>query len=240
MSFFYEHRGVCPCCEKTVLFRAEHEWFRDSLLCPACGSITRERAVSLVMNEIFPTVGGLSIHESSPAGREFSSRLAREAHAYIGSHYFPHEPLGTLVKGFINQDLENQTFQDESFDIVLTLDVMEHVFHPGKAYSEIYRTLRPGGVYLHTFPILKSLTQAFVPRATLNADGSVTHLVPEPAYHGNPIDEKGALVTFDYGYDISRQIAEWAPFDVRIMRFWDHTHGVLGEYTEVVVCKKSP
>jgi SAM-dependent methyltransferase len=238
MSFSYEHKGFCPCCDTAVLFRTEHEWFRDSLLCPSCGSVVRERALAVVLKEMFPRLGGLSIHESSPAGREFSSRLARDAHQYIASHYFPDQPLGKVVRGFVNQDLERQTFKDETFDIVLTLDVMEHVFHPDKAYSEIYRTLRPGGAYLHTFPILKYQVEACKPRATLNADGSIAHLVPEPAYHGNPIDEKGALVTFDYGYDISQQIAGWAPFDVRIIRFWDHTHGVLGEYTEVVVCLK--
>ena len=69
-------------------------------------------------------------------------------------------------------------------------------------------------------------------------DGTIRHLTGRPEYHGNPIDEKGALVTHEYGYDISKTIAEWAPFDVRISRFWDETHGVIGEYTEVVVCLK--
>lgn len=66
----------------------------------------------------------------------------------------------------------------------------------------------------------------------------MVYLVAEPEYHGNAVDERGSLVTFDYGYDIGQQITEWAPFDVRIQRFVDHTHGILGEYTEVVVCQK--
>ena len=125
-----------------------------------------------------------------------------------------------------------------TFDLVLTLDVMEHVFDPAKVYAEIWRTLKPGGCYLHTFPIRKDLVQACAPLAKLTPDGTIKHLTEHPEYHGNPIDSKGSLVTHDYGYDISKAIAQWAPFDVRISRFWDETHGVIGEYTEAVVCRK--
>jgi hypothetical protein len=69
-------------------------------------------------------------------------------------------------------------------------------------------------------------------------DGSIRHLVEPAEYHGNPVDASGSLVTIDYGYEIGREIAEWAPFDVRISRFWDPTHGIIGDYTEVIVCTK--
>ncbi len=238
MAFHYEHIGFCPCCETPQTFRTDSDWFRDTLLCPNCGSVVRERALALVLKEILPNWNELSIHESSPSPRGLSERMAREAPHYMASHYFPRDPFGTMVNGFHNQDLENQTFDNESFHLVITLDVMEHVFHPEKVYAEIYRTLKRAGYYLHTFPIRKYLVAARAPLATRNCDGSVRHLTATPEYHGNPIDEKGALVTCDYGYDISKQIAQWAPFDVRILRFWDETHGIIGDYTEVVICRK--
>jgi len=194
--------------------------------------------MALVLSEILPNWKNLAIHESSPSARGLSARMIREAPHYVASHYYPSGAAGHTINGFQNQNLENQTFDDESFDLVITLDVMEHVFHPDKAYEEVFRTLKKGGVYLHTFPIRKYIIDAWTPLAKLDADGSVIHLTPTPEYHGNPIDEKGALVTCDYGYDISKQIAQWAPFDVRISRFWDLTHGVIGEYTEVIICRK--
>jgi hypothetical protein len=33
-------------------------------------------------------------------------------------------------------------------------------------------------------------------------------------------------------------IASWAPFDVEVIRFADRLHGIIGEYTEVLVCWK--
>ena len=219
------------------MFSSKDPWFRDRLLCSSCGSIVRERAVALVLNEVMPDWRRAAIHESSPGNRGIAAKMKREAPLYIASHYWPGQVLGRRINGFRNENLEAQTFADNSLDLVISLDVMEHVFDPAAVYCEVYRTLKPGGIYLHAFPIRKWQVQGAVRRAELGADGAVRHLV-EPEYHGNPIDASGSLVTFDYGYDISRQIAEWAPFNVRISRFWDPQHGIIGEYTEVVICRK--
>ncbi len=238
MTFSYEHDGYCPCCDTRQIFKCASDEYRDELVCATCHSVVRERALALVLSEILPHWRTLAIHESSPADRGISKRLAADAPYYLASHYYPAHPLGATIDGYRNEDLENQTFADESFDLVVTLDVMEHVFRPDKVYREIHRTLKGGGYYLHTFPIRKDRVEAWTPRAVRNPDGSMDHLGNVPEYHRNPIDEEGALVACDYGYGISRRITEWAPFDVRITRFWDETHGIIGEYTEVVVCRK--
>ena len=229
--------GFCPICQEKKTFACDGEWFRDLLLCPSCQSTVRERALALIMEETLPGWRELAIHECSPSDRGISAKLRREAEGYIGSHFFHDVPRGESKHGLRSEDLENQTFGDECFDCVVTLDVMEHLFNPARAYQEIWRTLRPGGVYLHTFPIQKGMATGFDVRASLGPDGEIIHHA-EPQYHGNPVDPSGALVTFDYGYDVSKQIAEWAPFDVRVTRFSDQTHGILGEYTEVIACRK--
>ena len=60
----------------------------------------------------------------------------------------------------------------------------------------------------------------------------------DPEIHGNPVDQTGSIVTVDWGYDLHQLFAECGPFDVRVARFADRTHGVLGEYTDVVTCRK--
>lgn len=234
----YEHRGYCPICEAKVRFTSNSEWYRDHLRCQNCNSVVRERALALVLGEIAPDWRSLSIHESSPAPRGISLKLRREAPGYVASQYFPDAPRGAIVDGFRNENLESQTFADDSLGLVVSLDVMEHVFDPAAAYREIHRTLKPGGHYLHTVPIHKAQIEAARRRAEIGPDGAVRHLAGEPSYHGNPIDPNGSLVTFDYGYDLHQQIAAWAPFEVRVIRFCDPDHGVIGEYTEVVVCRK--
>ncbi len=190
----------------------------------------------LVLDAVASEWRHLRIHESSPNPRGVSLRLRRECPQYVASQFFPGIPSGSFHAGQRVEDLERQSFPDESLDVVITQDVMEHVFDPERAYREIWRTLRPGGIHLHTTPIYKDRTTS-ERRATLDSEGAPVHLFP-PEYHGNPVSNSGALVTFHYGYDLADLIAGWGPWDVEIRRFNDRTHGIVGEFTEVLVCRK--
>jgi SAM-dependent methyltransferase len=44
------------------------------------------------------------------------------------------------------------SFQEASFDLIISVDVMEHVGNPEKMTEEIGRVLRPGGMAFITFP----------------------------------------------------------------------------------------
>lgn len=231
--------GHCPICEASAVFMSKDRWLRGGLFCQSCdnGSVPRERALALVLNRARPNWRHLSIHESSPVNRGISLKLRKECKDYTGSHYVPGAPFGQEVRGFRNETLEDQSFRDASFDIVVTLDVFEHVYEPGKMIKEIYRTLKPGGLYICTFPIRKYQVDSHKPRVRKSADGSLVYL-EEPEIHGNPTDASGSLVTFDYGYDIHQMLGYWAPFSVEISRFSHRSFGILGEYTEVIACDK--
>ena len=236
--FVYQVPGVCPICESRTIFRAKYHWYRGHLRCEKCDFVPRERALALVLKDTVPHWRAVRIHESSPAGRGISLKMKAECTQYTASHYFPDQPRGEIVRGFRNEDLEHQTFDDDVFDIVATLDVMEHVFHPWLVYREVCRTLRPGGYYFHTFPIWNDRKLAYKARAEINDKGEVVHF-EKPDFHGNPISHEGSLVTMDYVYDIHKAINEWAPLlDVRLIRFCDVEHGVLGEHTDTVICRK--
>ncbi|GAJ95774.1 class I SAM-dependent methyltransferase [Rhizobium rhizogenes] len=238
-SVYFSYRGYCPICEAEAVFTSKNEWFRDNLKCETCegGSRPRARALALILTEMRPNWRDLAIHESSPAPEGISLKLKREASAYVASQYYPDHPFGSTIDGFQNEDLERQTFADHVFDVVVTLDVMEHVYRPDLVFSEVFRTLKPGGLYLCTFPVRKYQVDGWERRFTKSDDGETIHH-KEPEIHGNPIDGSGSIVTVDYGYDIHQQIARWAPFDVRVHRFSDRLHGIIGEYTEVFACKK--
>jgi len=181
----------------------------------------------------------MAICECSPAQRGISAKMKRQAKNYTATHLYKDLALGVVYDGFRNEDVGRLTFQDQSFDLFISLDVMEHIPDPASAFREIWRVLRSGGAMLSTWPVRKGYVAAIEPRVAIEQDGTLRHL-KEPLYHGNPIDKAGSLVTYDYGYDISKQIAEWTPLDVRVYRFADRTHGILGEYTEVFLCNKPP
>lgn len=241
MERLEELPGLCPICECPTTFKATGPWLRETLLCDPCPkqmgrSVPRERALALVLKTLRPNWRDLAIHESSPARRGASEMLRRECRQYVASQYLPDQPRGQMIGGWRNEDLEAQSFPDAAFDVVVSLDVMEHVFDPARAFREIYRTLKPGGLKICTFPLYKHQADALDKRAEVRA-GQVVHLA-EPEYHGNPVSARGSLVTYHYGYDIHAQIAAWAPFDVSVVRLANRTAGILGEMTEVIVCEK--
>jgi GT2 family glycosyltransferase/glycosyltransferase involved in cell wall biosynthesis/SAM-dependent methyltransferase len=50
-----------------------------------------------------------------------------------------------------SKDLNHTTFDDDSFDLIVTNDVFDHVPEPGgRAFAEILRLLRPGGAHVFT------------------------------------------------------------------------------------------
>ena len=234
----FEIDGFCNICQTKSVFSASNAWFRDHLICGACRSIPRERAIVKVLVDWYPSYAKLDIHESSPAQRGASEFLKESCPTYSTSQYLPGCEFGTTdtVTGFRSENLEALTFDDHTFDLFITQDVMEHIFNPLKACKEIARVLKPGGAHIFSVPIMnKSLpTQRW---AALKADGSVDFIMPAE-YHGNPVDDKGSLVTMHYGYDLAGMITQHTNCPTTIVQIDNIELGIRAEYIEVLVMQK--
>ncbi|VXD25591.1 methyltransferase domain-containing protein [Planktothrix paucivesiculata] len=232
-----KNQGYCYTCDQEVEFSSHQAWLRDSYKCNNCGSIPRERALMYCIEKFYPHWKQLSIHETSPASRGASLKLKNNCPNYQTSQYFPEFPLGeTHSSGWRNEDLENQTFADETFDLVISQDVMEHIFNPEKAFSEIARTLKHGGAHIFTVPIVNKQKPSSV-RATLEANGEINYL-EEAQYHGNPVNPQGSLVTRDWGYDICDFILKHSGLYTTIVYIDDISLGIRAEYIEVLISRK--
>jgi SAM-dependent methyltransferase len=141
-----------------------------------------------------------------------------------------------MQNGIRCENLEGLTFHDKTFDLFITQDVMEHVFHPAKALKEIYRTLKPGGAHIFTAPKHADLADSRC-RARLSTAGQIEYLLPEE-YHGNPIGDGRALVTWDYGSDFERLASEWVETSVMTYNTVDRLRGLDAEFNEVFVIVK--
>lgn len=236
--FFLECEGTCPCCDRQTVFRSRYDWLRDHLLCEHCQCIPRERAIMLVIERWYPAWRDLRIHESSPGGRGASIKLGRQARDYTGTHFHPAVALGQTIPGtpWTCEDLERQTFPDESFDLVISQDVFEHILDPAAAFREVARTLRPGGAHIFTTPLVNKHQPSQV-WADRGPDGAIVYH-HEPEYHGNPIDAKGSLVTMHWGYNITEHIHAACGLPTTIVQIDDLSHGIRAEYIEVCITRK--
>ncbi|CAN7469582.1 class I SAM-dependent methyltransferase [Phyllobacterium sp. LjRoot231] len=238
----FKTEALCPICDQRSEFLAPdtYESCRDGLYSPSCpmkGCVTRERAVASVLFSLYDRqqFNNLRVHDVAPADRGMSYWLFLNAYGMTATGYFPTHKFGTTIGELQNEDLEHQTFEDQEFDVVIHLDVMEHLFDPFQALREIYRTLKPGGVCLFTTPTydgrMKSEQVAFI-------EGGKLRVVGEPEYHGNPQDPTGSLVTWRYGYDLPNLIFERTGFNVEVRRWQSPSLAIMGPMTEVYILKR--
>jgi SAM-dependent methyltransferase len=146
---------------------------------------------------------------------------------YVGSEYLPTAEDRARLPGVMHQDLSALSFADNSFDVVATNEVLEHVPDLEGALSEIHRVLKPGGWHIGTHPFLFMSDENQV-RARLE-NGEVVHLMP-PERHGNPTDPDGGSLVFQTpGWQILDQCRA-AGFREPVMRFFaSERHGCLTE-----------
>jgi SAM-dependent methyltransferase len=227
------HPGFCPICARPTVFLENDRWLRDNYLCIGCRSIPRWRAVVHVLDEEFPNWRQFRIHECSPGGAA-SAKLAAECAHYEPSQFYPDVPPGQFKGRFRSENLERQTFDDASFDLVITQDVFEHVMHPEPAFAEIARTLKPGGAHLFTVPWYywkPTLVRA------IEQNGSIVHLMA-PDYHGNPISASGSLVVTEWGTDFLDHIHRCSGLSTRVRQILDRRQGIDGDFREVFISTK--
>lgn len=232
----FSNSGHCYCCDQDVEFVAESDWFRDHYKCTTCGSIPRERALMWCIETFFPNWRRGIVHESSPVARGASLKLREKAGQYIESQYFVDVDPGTRHRNTRCENLEHLTFSDESIDLHVTQDVLEHVFAPDRAFQEIARTLKPGGMHIFTVPLVNKEQPTQV-AARRRSDGSIQYLV-KPEYHGNPVSDQGSLVTIRWGYDICEYIFQASGLFTQMVYLDVVDWGIRADLIEVLITRK--
>jgi SAM-dependent methyltransferase len=198
---------------------------RETMYCRRCFSSLRvrriadvlirhyaERAESAVDLVSEPGFRSLHIAEINSVGA-LHPVLQRHPQLYYSEFRENAEP-GTLVAGARNEDVCSLTYEDASFDVVLTADTLEHVPDFRKALREIRRVLRRGGRHIFTVPVIPS-RRATQTRVTVDDNGGLAFLAP-PQYHGRGSGllalvsptRTDFLAYHDFGLDLVDQLRE--------------------------------
>jgi len=242
----YNYDGFCNICNKNVIYTSANDWYRDYLRCPLCSSMVRQRALIFVLqNELKIDIDKMVIHESSPS---HIIPILQNNTKYCYSHYFEKVKSGEYYNNCLCVDLMNIPFKNNYFDLFITFDVFEHLFDPMKVINEIYRVLNDDGIYIMTFPMesgFKPTEKACVLENNkpifIETDRSKLKHLTDVEYHGNPVSNKGCVVTYYYGYDILNIIEKESKFkcDIFFHNKDIEKYGIMGVYNEVIVCYKN-
>ena len=103
-----------------------------------------------------------------------------------------------------SEDLTRLTYPDNSFDVVLTSETLEHVPDLHAALREIHRVLSPGGRHVFTVPVLPTTQQTF-PRSIVLLDGTIEDRALRICHPGG---DSGYPVFTEFGTDLPKLLEE--------------------------------
>jgi SAM-dependent methyltransferase len=206
--------GFCHVCGERCAFLGDDPidfpCKRNSFLCQGCGASARNRHLAQCVLAHLPTApasASLRAFAANFRGRVWLTATTGAIadalganHGCVASEFHHGAASGETRGGVLCQDLQATSFADASFGLVVTEDVLEHVADPRRAFLEIRRVLRPGGLHIATVPVNWFLP-ATVPRAVIEG-GTIRHLLP-PEYHGDPLRPDGILAFTEFGQDVA-------------------------------------
>lgn len=224
--------GMCPVCAAPSRFTGFTDNPRESGRCSNCQSFNRQRQMAHTIRQQcglsdaegwhFPP--GFAIYNTETTGA-LHLQLA-ELPGYVCSEYFGDAyKSGDMVEGRRHEDLQALSFSDNSLDLVMSSDVMEHMPEPYAAHAEIFRVLKPGGRHIFTVPYSRLLAVDQV-RAKI-VDGEIVYL-EEKAFHGDPVrPDEGVLVWTIFGLNMLDRLRSIG-FEASEWDFDEPTHGIVG------------
>jgi SAM-dependent methyltransferase len=192
----------CPLCGPSLLVQLDtHE---IAVRCGRCGATPIAMSIASVIRAQIPNLGTAAVYELSARG-PFHRFLQREAASLACSQYAEGVVRGSEVGGVRVEDVQRLTFAASTFDVCTSTEVFEHVPDDHRAFTEMLRVLRPGGVLIFTVPI--ALDAKTCERAAI-VDGALVHRMP-PEYHVDPAAGHDPVLAFrDYGGDIVSRLTE--------------------------------
>ncbi|RAP40743.1 hypothetical protein BYZ73_13295 [Rhodovulum viride] len=211
--------------------------WREHVACMSCGLPNRVRASMHLFLQEFEPRPDSRIYITEQKTRLFGWLSGRFPNL-TGSEYFGNRvPKGGLFEGVRNENFEDLSFQSESFEFLLSFDVLEHVPHPERAFAEAFRVLEPGGRLMFSVPAHLDRYPSTI-RAELAPDGRIVHNLPAE-YHGNPVDPEGGALCFrHFGWDVMDMLREAGfprPF---LFHYWSREFGYFGPGQALFVAEK--
>jgi SAM-dependent methyltransferase len=175
-----------------------YKWRLDRAECPLCGPSLflvlspypvqirclrcKETVINLATVAVVKQLPVGSAYELSTYGATFEY-ARKHFHPFQCSEYLPGAKPGTVVNGVRNEDVQQLSFPDDSFDLITSNQVFEHVPDYLRAFKECLRCLKPDGSLVFTVPM------HYAPKIQQNAklENGKMVWIGVPEYHGSRI-----------------------------------------------------
>jgi SAM-dependent methyltransferase len=183
-------RGLCPACHgEFFISLAKSDFMTRCLHCRA--NIANIALIPVIEKHFLNSSKNAHAYELSTYGSTLKY-LQENFGQVTTSEYMPDKVLGSLVNGVLNQDIQKLTFDNETFDLITSNAVLEHVPDDIMGFAECHRVLKQDGAMIMSVPLYD--TPATVKMVELTSEG-VTFL-QEPEYHDSRLGGPKSALTF--------------------------------------------
>lgn len=146
--FISGNKVQCPCCLKKIRKFISSGKYGE---CAYCGGSARHRNVYYYMRQLYGKdfINGTNVLHFAP---EFGAKYFFEPIKQI--NYISADIK--LIRAKHKIDITNIPYNNNHFDVVISIHVLEHIHDDLKAMRELYRVQKPGGISIHQVPVDKS------------------------------------------------------------------------------------
>jgi hypothetical protein len=240
----FEVAGFSYPAEEKVNFLADFVFsdgknvnWRERLVCPKTGLNNRQRAAVHIMDSELGVIPQESVYITEQVTALYNFLLVKNP-GVIGSEFLGASiPRGSFdKKGVRNEDLTKLTFENDTFDVVLSFDCLEHMPDFVSGIKEVSRVVKPGGRLMWSVPFRTDL-EFNLQRASLDPKGRIIHH-EQPEYHGDPISSEGCLCFTHFGWEMLEQVKNAGFKKAYALAYWSDIFGYLGVEQFLFVAEK--
>ena len=184
---------------------------RESRFCSICGSSTRIRFLATAIMRRFRFKDVDSFKRWTQKADEHELKIAEinscgSLHTYLKElpnlKYSEFTTKNNIIKlirkirGTPYEDIQALTYKNDSFDLVIHTEVLEHIPNPSKALKECRRILKKNGSCIFSIPII--MNRRTVQRMAVKNNQTIG--LKSPSYHGTAKRED-YIVWWEFGRD---------------------------------------
>lgn len=200
--------------------------WRERVSCPETYFNNRMRATFHLFDiemEAYPDSKLYLTEQVTPIYTYFAGKFP----SVVGSEFLGDAlPFGdTNRNGVRNENLCSLSFPNDSFDILISLDVFEHIPEYELAFQECARVLKTGGKMMWSVPFIPGSADNQI-RAQIK-DREINHILP-PEYHGDPLSDDGVLCFQHFGWEMLEQMRNAGFKDAYALCYHSIEFGYLG------------
>ena len=230
----------CNCCNAIFIGNPSPYGINESYQCPACGMNSRMRAMYEFIDRNFSDSKKVYIQEavtsSFKAYEKYFGCANIMASEFLGNDKICGEKYDHNGHEIMHQDCTKLSFDDNTFDLIISQDVLEHIPDTKQALFELFRVIKPNGAAVIMIPFFRGSSKSRM-LAKIKESGQYEYLAYPPEIHGNPLGE-GSLAFWHHGWEFLEIMRTCGFSDVKIHCYHNVYKGHFGVHS-IITGKKS-